>query len=245
MRQKPNISMDIRGFIKSSNKLLDEDYPRAVAVAFKRIAREARNEVRQETRRDFKLHTDYIPNSILSTPHTPGQLKAGARSVVRFHDIESAVFLRPANTARRSLDFMVPHETGQAKTAHGGLVAVPAGDLDNYQTKTSRGATRKKWKPAQLLADYNKLGGNVKGNKLRKGKRSGKGIAFIKKSKNGVALIVRRKNLKSNSLEVLYSLKKKARIKPVWGFEPTVDTTVRRTYKAIANRSLSKMRVGK
>ena len=243
--ENSGIIVDSKDFMRDAKYIGGTAYPKAVALTFKHIARKAKEDVQDETRRNFHLHSDYIPKGIRSTPEKKSQVLAAAKSVERYHDITAAVYLRPGS-GKRSLDFMVDHETGGTKTARGGgNIAIPAKDLANYSSKTSRGAIRKNWKPAQLLAYYNREGGNTKGNKLRKKGRGSIKKAYLKKSKSGDIQIVRRKNKKSRSLEFLYTFKKSADIKATWDFEKTVRKSVENNYVRYANKFLNAMRVKK
>ena len=192
----------------------------------------AREAIRTRTRTYFNLHSEYIPKSIRSTPHTQTQIKATARGFKSYGDIQGAVYLRPGSGAR-SLSFLVPHETGDYKTADG-MVAVPAMDLDNYQHKTSRGKTAKRWKPATLLKQFNqqqgKVGGNIRGTTQV---RSGQKIAFLKKSpKSGLVQVVRRRTRKSKDLQYLYTLISAPKMPGNWGFERTVRRNVIQNYRS-------------
>lgn len=240
--KKPFINVDSKDFMRDMKSIAGDAYPVAVARSFKKIASIAAEDVRDETRLNFKLHSDYIPKGIRSTPSTKTQVKAAARSVEKYHDIEAAVYVRPGS-GKRSLAFMTDHEDGaNRRSAKGKDVAVPAKDLGNYSSKTSRGARRKNWKPAQLLAYYNRVGGNTKGNKLRRKGRGSIKKAYLKKSKTGVIQIVRRKNKKSRSLEFLYSFLESVKIAPRWDFEQTVDKSVKNNYVRVSSRYLNAMR---
>ena len=109
------VTVDIADFIKSMRKLEGDQYPRAVAMAFRAIAEGGKKDVQNRTRSEYNLHSEYIPDGIKSTPYTNSQMKAGARSIEKYHDIEAAVYLRGANSPGRSLDFMVNHDTGDNK----------------------------------------------------------------------------------------------------------------------------------
>ena len=238
---KQAVRVDLKEFMDSAKKLGDSEYPRYLAKAFQYLSMRARNEVRHETKSKFKLHTEFIPNSILNTPHTAGQVKAAENSIRQYHDIMSAVFLRPASTPKRDLGFMVPHETGERKVPRHGMLAIPAGDLENYDYKTSRGSVKSQYKPKNLLKSYNRVGGNTKGHKLS-GKSGGAPKPFLLKLGSGKEMVVRRQAKTSNRLEFLYSLKSSARIDPVWSFEETVKRTVQEVYKAVIVGQLRKMK---
>lgn len=238
---KSFIEVDSKDFMRDAKSISSYGYPVAVARAFKKLAGVAAEDVKSVTALNFKLHSDYITKGIRSTPNNKTQLKAAARSVEKYHDIEAAVYLRPGS-GKHSMAFMVDHEDGDNRTGIGKL-AIPAHDLKNYSYKTNRGAVRKAWRPSTLLKYYNMVGPNKKGNKLsHKKTRGGKGKAFILTTKSGVRAIVRRKNKKVKSLEFLYLLKSSADIKKQWDFETTVDKSVHTNYRRIAARYLNAMR---
>lgn len=225
------VTVELAEFMKSIKKFNGDQYPMAIAKAFRRIANGGKEDVQNRTRSEYNLHSDFIPQGIKSTPYTNSQMKAGARSIEKYHDIEAAVYVRGANSPEKSLDFMVNHDTGEDKRAQGGMLAIPAGDLKNYAYKTSRGKVKKMYKPATLLKEYNRVGPNKKGRQLQKKGKRGKGAAFIMTTKSGTKAIVRKLNPKQKSLQFLYFFKKDADIKATWQFEPTVLNTVSRTYQ--------------
>lgn len=225
------IELDLTQFERESNDFLKEQYPHAVAIGMRDTALGARDSVRERTKGIFKLHSDYIPNAILSTPYTSGQMKSAEKSFRSYGDIRGAVFLR-RGTGKRSMQFMVPHEIGGKKSADGS-VAIPAGDIENYSYRTGRGAVSKRWKPSTLLQEFNaqsgNIGGNISGNIIT-GKN--KKIAFIKRSpKSGALQIVRRKTKDPKSLQYLYTFKRDVNIKATWDFKETVEISVTRNYR--------------
>ena len=240
---KPDIDLDIEPFKRSLNVFKNYRYPLAVARMFKIVAARARDDVRIQTKRQFNLHSEYIPNSVLSTPFTPAQMRASARSVEKYHDINASVFLRPASRPDKSLEFMVPHEKGGRKTSQDGpgVIAVPASGIENYSFRTPRGKTAKRWSPAKLLEEYQRKGPNRKGHKIfsRKKGRS-KPDPFLLKGKSGTLMLARRTSKARRPLEFLYSFKKSTSIRPTFHMEDTVHGSVQRNYKPIASRVLRK-----
>ena len=237
---KSAVSVDLRAFNQSLNKLINKEYPDKLARGFATLAEQCRDEVRAETKRKFKLHSPYIPKGVLSIPHSEGQIKSAARSIRRKGDLMAAVLLRPARTPKNDLSFMVSHETGADKRPHGGDLAVPGRDIKRLGFKTSKGKVKKRWKPAELLKEFNRLGGNRKGSKLQRKSKSGKTNPYLFEYEQGRTAIVRRIHPATDKLLFLYHLKDKASIKPRWSFEPTVHTTATRKAKSTITKYINK-----
>lgn len=245
-----NITVDISDFRRDLQKYFKTDYPESVARGFQALTQYARDAGRQRTAERYKLHSDFIPKGILNTPNTDSQVKAAAKSMERHHDLQAAVFLRPASDPGKGLGFMVPHETGAPKTPHGAMIAVPSYGISAYSFKTSGGAVKAKYKPAELLKVHNQKGDSklpagviagmaAEGNKPGKGGRR-KGEAFIVTGKGGVPMVVRRKSGNRKPLEILYVFKKEVKSDGDWGFETTVQATVMNKYKSVLSAYVNK-----
>lgn len=238
------IEVDTRDFNRGIKTYLDSTYPEAMARGFRALAQHARDAARQRTAEEYELHSDYIPRGILSTPNTDGQVQAAARSYARHHDLEAAVFLRPANNPRQSLAFMVNHETGDPKTpSNGGALAIPAA-VENYSYRTSKGGAKKQYQAGTLLEGYTKrrlptsvLAGITADNGKGKG---GKGEPFVTKTNKGQGAIARRRKGGRLPLEILYVFKPRAQIKSDWGFEPTIRATVQARYQRDVGRFINR-----
>lgn len=210
-----SIDMDLTQFSSGLQSLMS-GYGDAVAKGMRSTTRSARDAVRAQTSARFDLSTAYILKGIKNTPETSAQMRAGANAMQRYGDIRGRVYLRPGN-GKRSLQFMVAHETGGLKEVDGKASTIPARDLMSKSYKTARGAVRKRWKPKQLLTAYNAAGGRnaPRGNTV--GKKP-----FIKKSPmSGALQIVRRKSKRNPELEILYTFKRNVRLKKRWGFVHT------------------------
>lgn len=240
------IQVDTKRFLRAWQKLRHEQIPKAVVFGISRTARTARDEVRALTRQRFRLHTDFIPNSVRHIPdrRKSNQMTAAVRAFRNKHkSFRSAVFARGANAPKSKLDFMVPHEEGGTKTSvHGGKIAVPAHDIKKYRYKTRTGKIKKAWKPENLLKHYNEVGPNTKGTKLPPRNRRGKPKSFLLNTKSGKTFVVRRKARGSKKLEFLYHLIKSAQIRERWDFTETVHTVVRRDIFDDVNRLVKRIR---
>lgn len=244
-----NITLELQSFQTALALYFDKSYPEATARGFGEVARRARNAIRERTRQVYDLHSDFIPRGIWSTPDREVQIRAAARSFAKYGDLEAAVFLRPANgKEKNSLKFMIPHETGEAKTPKGKALAIPAQGLEGYQSKTGSGATKKAYRPAQLLSGYNSgkstlpaaVVADMINNPSSHNPNNRKGQPFIIKSSKGVALLVRRKSGNRLPLDVLYSFKPRAQIRSDWEFETTVRTDVLQQYGRVMKRYVNR-----
>ena len=248
--EKLAISIDYTEFARAAKGIAHKEFPEKIVAGFSYLAAASAGEVRTATRAKFNLHSNYIPSGVKSIPLSSGQRSAAENAVRRFGDIRAAVYVRGAMSPKRSLDFMSLHETGGDKTPHGNFqVAVPTKSLARKSSKTTRGATRKRWKPKTLLARFNAKGSSLnssttsnRGLKLGPKPRRLPGSAFLIKGAGGAVMIARRKSLaKTRNLEFLYSLKPRTSIKKRWDFEPIVFNSVNMRYKVLI-KFLKKMR---
>lgn len=223
-------NVDIKAFLYDLKKLRNELIPRAVVLGFRRTAKYGRDAAAERTKTVFNLHSEYIPRGIMFLPDKPRQVNAAIKGFSGRHkDFEASVFVRGANNVKKDLGFMVLHETGGYKKSHSGKLAVPAEDLKKYRYQTGKGATKKSWKPEQLLKYYNTHGPVEKGSKQHGKSRKGKPKAFILKSKHGKGtMIARRVHHKSRKLEILYRFIDTADIDKRWDFVKTIHTQVLR-----------------
>lgn len=202
--------------IKDLNAVARQHLPFVLAKTLTQTAKGAAERVKMKTRREFNLHGEFIPRGI--------RFKSANKSdLVRFGFIESDV-----HTAPLISQFMPIHEMGGVRSPfpkgardRGAALALPGVDLrrrGGFKTRTGR--IKKIWKPEELLKHY-----NAQGSKGGKQPRTGGGArrkAFIIKSRRGQAMIVRRRGKGSYGLERLFLFTPRAKIKPVWDFEPTV-----------------------
>lgn len=231
-----NITVDSSDFTKALKKYFAKDYPLMIAQGFRSVAIVARDAARQRTAEKYKLHSNYIPSGILSTPFKDGQVDAAARSYAAKHDLIAAVFLRPSGDARKGLGFMVPHETGEPKTSSkGGSLIVPTYGIEQYSFRTSRGAVKTQYTAAQLLEGYTKqrmpssvLAMIIAQGSKRKGK---KGPAFITKTDRGVGAIAQRTGGARIPIQFLYVFKDHVKSDGQWGFETTIRNAVTKAYE--------------
>jgi hypothetical protein len=211
------IEVDTSKFLKRIEVISNTEIPGAVAKGFSELATDARDKVRERTRQEFDLHGNYITNGIKATPETSAQISAATNAFSKYGDLDASVYLRGSNDPKKSLSFMVNHETGDDKTAVGNMIAIPSTDLSGYNYRTSKGAVKAAWSPSKLLEVWN---ATDKGKRRRGDKLIGTttGAPFIINTSKG-PMIARKKG---KELQFLYSLKPRAEIKKTWSFEDTV-----------------------
>jgi hypothetical protein len=247
------IRVDLAAFTRSAKKMDQKDWPKHVVNGFAELADVSAGAVRVVTRGKFKLHSDYIPKGIKSTPMTSSQKARAEHALRKYGDFNAAVFLRGSRSVKHSLDFMADHEEGDPRKPQKSYIAIPTTQLKEKRHRSPRGATRKRWKPETLLERYNATGGSFNGTTTtNKGKRLGPrkkrmpGDAFLIMGKQGDPFIARRMNRNKNTkhggeLEFLYVLKNEADIKSGWQFVTTVYSTVGRRYATILHKHIKRI----
>lgn len=225
------IDFDAKKAMSALNTLERRQFPFAFAKSLTETAEAARQGVGIQSRREFGLHSEFIPRNIKKSG-------ASKQDFTSFGFAEAAVF-----TGRRLDDWMGAHETGGTrKPGTGGVggrdrgshLALPGKGLKKRSFKTRSGKIRSRWKPKRLLEKFN----DGRGGRTVKGGRGGrKKEPFVIRGKNsGVPMIVRRISKKRYPLEVLYVFVKDAKIDKKWGFEKTV----RRVANGVFKKKLSK-----
>ena len=221
---KSMIQVDLTEFTAGARKHIGKDWPKAVVNAFADIAEGGQDDVQSMSRSKFDLHSEYVLRGIRHTPNTTVQKSAAAQALQKYGDMNAAVFLRGATDLKKSLAFMAHHEWSEERGPQEKYIAVPLKGVRSKSFRTSKGRTRKRWKPENLLRRF-RHGGSVYRNKTThtasaigsRRRRKLPGYAFLIESRRGDPMIVRRRS-KGGDLEFFYVLKPKAHIKKIWGF---------------------------
>jgi hypothetical protein len=222
-----------------------DQYPFAHAKALTRVAQEAAEKVREETRKKFELKTDFIPKGIAIK-------SAKKQDIVSGGSATSAVFTR-----ERIGTFMPRHEEGGVRVAGndemgggsdtGRVLAIPGKGRAGSEFATSKsararletasGKIKSSKTPHELLKDYKP--GEKRTRAVSRGGR--KGQPFIIKGRNsGIPMIVRRVGKKRYPLEILYIFRPRASYKATWSFVDTVVEYVDKNYERIFKEELKK-----
>jgi len=208
----PVIYIDSEAALRGLTALQKDQYPFALAKALTNVAKLARMRVQAVTREKFKLHGEFIPRGIRVQ-------FAQKMDLVRWGFIQSAVY-----TGNKITDFMAYHETGGTKEPAGNSLAIPSYDIKKKKYRTSTGRVAKRWRPKTLLD---------KGTAKRK--------AFILPARGGKsAVIARRTSKRKRPLVFLYHLQRRAKIRPVWGFEDTVRNVAEANFTRAFTQSMSR-----
>lgn len=208
-------SIDMHDAKKSLTDLEKNQFPFGYALALTRMAKKAQELTKARTAKAFKLHGKWIPDSI--------KIHGAQKSdIVRYGFAQSEVYTDPR------IGFMTLHETGGIKNPFYKIaLALPALAMHLAQGfRTATGKIAKKWRPAQLLKDWD-------ANKRRKKKRGGGHRAGTPKAFVAKGKILVRTGEKRYPLQTLYSFKGSAKIKPVWDFTPTVEKAVKADFESI------------
>ncbi len=224
--------IDVATVVRTAKRTLAEldkfalqQWPFALALALTRTAQMAQDAVQQRTRMQFGLHTQFIPRGV--------RTQAASKSDIRTFGLAEA----NVHTASRIASFMPVHELGGSRSPVAGgtgndkgkSIALPAQDLENRKFRTSTGKISKRWKPSELLKDYNsRASSGSKGQKVVRVSRGGrKGKPFIIRGRgSGVPMIVRRRGKAAYPLELLYIFSQRATYKPTWEFAEEVGRAV-------------------
>lgn len=229
------LSVDADAALKQMRIIAGDQFPFAIARGLTELAKLGQIAVQVKTRQTFKLHGEFIPKGIRIRPAKKTDVKSTGIGT-------SAVF-----TAPKISGFMPGHETGEVRSPFAGgandrgkFIAIPGRDLKTKAFKTGSGRVRKRWRPAELLKNYDRVG-RGHGAKVQQVSRGGrKGKPFIIHGRNsGVPMIVRRRGKSQFPLELLYIFSERATIKPVWDFEERVQETVEGLYIPVLEMSIT------
>ncbi len=130
----------------------------AIQKAFTVTAINGRDDVARDVEQGLGINARryILQYGIKATPTTKGQRGAFTRAFTRYGDAHGEIYLRGATDVKRSLDFLLYHETGAERSSiKNGLITVPTKTLAGKAFRTSTGKVRKRWKPEELLEDYN------------------------------------------------------------------------------------------
>jgi hypothetical protein len=216
------IVVDAEKALAEMGAIASKHAPFVVAATLTRVAEMARNEGRRITRQHFKLHTDFIPQSIRFKPASKYDLKTRGEAY-------SSVF-----TTDKISGYMPLHESGGEKNPHLGRtkIALPTTDLSMKGFQTGSGAVRYNLKPKTLLANYQ--GPVAPGKRVLGALKK----AFIIRSKKNpaVTLIVRRKTKGRFPLERLFFFEPRTKIAPRWHLVPTITRYVDLNFRPVLEK---------
>ena len=134
------VQLDKKDFLKDLNSLQRDQFPFAFAKTLTQAAKLGQVAVREQTRKVFRLHTEFIPNNIRVEPAKKSEVRVGGG--------EAAVYTRD------EIDFMVLQETGGTKKPRGAALAIPSfpAQRTTPDLKTATGKVRKRYMPKALIS---------------------------------------------------------------------------------------------
>lgn len=200
-----------------------QTFPTAYAKSLTFIAQDAAEAVRERTRSEYKLHTEFIPKGIGVKPARDSDMKATGNA-------SSVVFTKP-----KISKWMPIHETGGTVTPIGGRkqFSLPGKDmLAEIDFRTRSGKVKKRYSPKRLLEGYNASKGQSGGNS----KALRRQPFVIRGTNSGVPMIVRRRGKKRYPLQVMYVFRARTRYRQTWRFEPTVRHMVEQRFQSVFER---------
>lgn len=209
------VDFDMEAAKKALTSFKKQQFPFAYAKSLTETAEAARQGIGMQSRRVFKLHTEFIPRNVKKSSAMKSDIKL-------YGYAEAAVF-----TGKRLDEWMGLHEEGGIKKPAvfgskdtGRKLTIPGKGLKTKAFKTRTGKVRARWKPKRLLENYR----GVRGGRTMKVRRGGqKKTPFIIRTKsNDTPILVRRVSKKRYPLEVLYVFVDDAKISDRWRFAPTV-----------------------
>jgi len=164
-------------------KFTPEELAPRVARAFAMTASQGRDAGARELDRGLSVKSrNYILKyGVKGMPLRTNQIKAFEKAFTKYGDAEGHVYIRGANTVKKSLDFLMDHEDGSDRfPTRGGLLAVPTGTLKSLKYRTGTGKVYSRYKPENLLSDYNDNAG-----KRKVKSRAGSSFIARRKGKKG------------------------------------------------------------
>lgn len=210
------------------SSLEKDQFPFALAKTLTQIAGFAVVAVQLRTAKAFKLHGAFIPRGVARTSAKKSDIRAKGIGT-------TIIYTKPLISG-----FMPIHEAGGTRTPvssngadKGKALAQPARTLKTKSYRTGTGKVRARWKLSTLLAGYVRRKGKGTAGRVQSTTRGGrKGKAFIIRAKgSGTPMVVRRKAGARYPLELLYVFSKRAKYKPVWRFETTVQDVVDKLFE--------------
>lgn len=215
------IEVDTSACLKGISILHRDQFPFAMAKTLSNLATSGQIAMRQKTRKDFKLHTEFIPNQIGITPARKVDVAAGRG----FAEVKTSV----------RIPWMTDHETGDDRLPKRTALAVPsilAQRIPDFKTGT--GKVRGKYQPKALLKKWNDK------SKAPKGEPS----AYIADG----TLFARLKNkwmTGGKKTVPVFNFAHKAKIKPVWHFGVTVAAVVAANVSRVFKRNFEAALAGR
>lgn len=177
--------VDISAFAKDMKKLRNKEWPKAIAMTWSDIAIYSTSETQAHTRKEFDLHSEYIPRGIRGVPVTDAQRRRAEKSLAKYYDMFGAVYLRGSVDPSKSLGFMAQHEEGYTRKPNSSWASLggekylaqpgPKKFHTESKVKTKRGTIRKRFKPSELLKRYRAAGSEYQPDKKTTITRSFKG----------------------------------------------------------------------
>lgn len=229
-----NAKQFIKVFEKEAYQALSriekEQHPFAFAKSITDVAQGAVESVQSRTRQAFDLKTEFIPKGIRRTSAKKSEIKSMGRT-------KAVIF-----TQKRISGFMPIHEEGGDRDPYssggkdkGVSFAIPS-EMQGERMETKTGKTKKRFKPGELLKNYR--GRTTFGRPRGKAGRK-RGPFIIHGKKSNVPMIVRRRGKKRYPLEILYIFTNRAKYKPEWEFEETVQNYVETHFPSIYKQNLA------
>jgi hypothetical protein len=232
--QGKHVRVDLTRFNLEMRNLTKKQLPVAIAMGLSSSALKAKKTMQKRLPARFKLHTEYVPNSISTWPYNKSTAKQEARKLSRFGDMHARVYFRSQKggdrtTVKRSMEFLDDQELGTYKTPHGSNqnILVPSKHLLRKGIKTGTGKIRYRYSPKGIY-DTIKAGGKTTRGKI--------GDPFVIND-----TIMARTG--TWEYEPLYFKKPKTKQKNRLHMHETVRRSVKRTYKQDIKREVMKMKL--
>lgn len=215
------VKIDIQSALKEMGSIVNEQFPFGYALALTRVAVAGRMAAMELTRREFHLHTEFVPQGIW--------VDKALKSDIKNHGYAySKVYTAPIISA-----WMPLQETGDKKRPRKRALSIPGRYLESLNYKDSKGHVLENFKPNELLKHFNATRGSSKGLKY-KAKGQNVPTPFILKG----YIVIRSNGLRRSKLQTIYSLRKDAKIKPKWNFEKTINMVVSIEWESILIESM-------
>lgn len=217
-------NVDATELVRKLGWMSERQIPFVIAKALTVSAEEARLEVGIETRRNFHLHSEFIPRNVRKEPALKSDVKTkgyGEAAVLTGRALDGWMGLQEYGGLK------LPHSSGQHPNDKGTALTQRGKELSDLNYLTNSGKIRARWEPGNVLG-FQKT---KTATRAANGKGGGRTAIFMTRSTtSGQKMIVYRAGRARLPLKVLYVFTKEASISPAWHFDEAVQRRINKCF---------------